>query len=66
LKKRTEFLEKLKDKNIYLDFLKNADGLEDVDKFDFIAHMVFGAPIISRYERYEKFMLENADKIKKF
>nr|WP_275052411.1 type I restriction-modification enzyme R subunit C-terminal domain-containing protein [Candidatus Vampirococcus lugosii] len=62
--KREEFIDKLKEKNIFLDFLKNTDGLEDVDKFDFIAHTVFGAPIISRHERYEKFMLENADKIK--
>lgn len=62
--KREEFIEKLKQKNIYLDFIKNADWLDDIDKFDLIAHSVFKAPLISRNDRYEKFMLENAEKIK--
>jgi len=62
--KREEFLEKLKEKNIHLDFIKNTDWLSDVDKFDLIAHTVFKSPLISRHERYEKFMLENASKIK--
>ncbi len=55
-KKRHEFIENLKKKNIDIDFVRELDKLNDVDGFDIIARIVFNAPLITKDERV-KFVL---------
>ncbi|WP_035587050.1 EcoAI/FtnUII family type I restriction enzme subunit R [Hippea jasoniae] len=65
-KRRKEFLEHLKDKNIDIDFLKELDNLGHVDSFDIIARIIFNAPLITKDERIKYFVNKHLSKIDKY
>ena len=48
---RSEFLNKLKEKNIDIDLIKKLENKIDYDTFDIIAHLVFDVPLLTRDER---------------
>ncbi|NNG67983.1 EcoAI/FtnUII family type I restriction enzme subunit R [Caldanaerobacter subterraneus] len=53
--KRRAFLEDLRRHDIHLEALAEVMGWQEVDEFDFLAHLTFGAPIRTRSERATAF-----------
>ena len=54
--KRNKFMEELRHESIYPELLASILRVPDADTFDIIAHVAFGAPILTRDERAQAFM----------
>jgi type I restriction enzyme R subunit len=65
-KKRTEFLSKLRKKNIDIEFIRELESMDDADSFDIIAHLVFDAPLLTRNDRVNYFINKHLYKISKY
>lgn len=59
-KKRKEFIESLKDKEINVDVIKYLEDLDNSDGFDILAHLVFDVPLLTSEERVKRFMNLNS------
>ncbi|MFW6046436.1 MAG: EcoAI/FtnUII family type I restriction enzme subunit R [Candidatus Woesearchaeota archaeon] len=59
-KKRKEFLETLKEKEISVDVVKYLEDLDNSDGFDILAHLVFDVPLLTSEERVKRFMNLNS------
>nr|MDO8080349.1 DEAD/DEAH box helicase family protein [Candidatus Freyarchaeota archaeon] len=57
---RDKFLEELRNNSIYPELLASIIKIPDADKFDVIAHIVFGSPILTRDERANAFLNKKA------
>lgn len=58
---RQKFLENLRDESIYPDLLASILERPDADAFDVIAHIAFGAPILTRDERANAFINKKSE-----
>jgi len=54
--KRNKFMEELRHESIYPELLASILRVPDADTFDIIAHVAFGAPILTRDERAQVFI----------
>ncbi len=64
--KREELLQKLKEKHIEIEILKDIEDMEDFDSFDIIAHIVFNTPLITKDERIKHFINKHISEIDKY
>lgn len=63
---REKILEKLKEKHIEIQILKEIEDMENVDSFDIIAHIVFNTPLITKDERVKHFINKHSSEIDKY
>lgn len=63
---RKEFLDKMHEKEINIDFIKNIEDMEDSDSFDVIAHIIFETPLITMDERAKHYLNWNMSEINKY
>jgi type I restriction enzyme R subunit len=54
--KRIEFLDEIQKKRINIEFIKEAENLQDSDSFDVISHLVFETPLITMDDRAKHFL----------
>ncbi|ACV24088.1 EcoAI/FtnUII family type I restriction enzme subunit R [Methanocaldococcus fervens] len=65
-KKRKEFLDKLKEKCIDIDLIRDLEDMDEVDGFDIMAHLVFDVPLLTRNDRVNYFINKHLYKIDKY
>ena len=64
--KRKELLDKLKEEHVYIDLIRELEGLNDIDSFDVIARIVFNAPLITKDERIRYFINKHLSEIEQY
>jgi len=64
--KRKKLLDKLKEEHVYIDLIRELEGLNDIDSFDVIARIVFNAPLITKDERIRYFINKHLSEIEQY
>jgi type I restriction enzyme, R subunit len=64
--KREKLIKDLEDKKVNIGLIKSIENLEDMDSFDVIANLVFDAPLLTREDRTNQFMRQNAQRVNQY